>query len=143
MVPGVGVVAMTVGSHRDDGAGTTQMILVFDLYDALFVFAVLVKGAEAHIPLFLASTSRGRHSDVHHVHLETPVGVKFLIRVQFPGQGVQQLIQIPVSRHKIRHQHVDGSKRMLLPDWLLDQVPMYTTPLFLMVFKNNETNNSD
>ena len=81
MVPGVGVVAVTPGTHRHDGPGAAQLIFILDPDDALFVSAVLVKGTEAHIPLFLASTARGGHSHQHNIDLQSPVRVKFLVGI--------------------------------------------------------------
>ena len=74
------VISMTPGPHGHNGPGTAQFVFVVDGNDALFVFAVLVKGAEAHIPLFLAA-ARGRHPHNDYIHLQTPVGVEFLIAI--------------------------------------------------------------
>ena len=82
------VISMTPGPHRDDGARAAQFVLIVDGDDALFVSAVLIHGSQAHIPL-ARSTARGGHAHMDHVDLETPVRVKFLIRVKLPGQGIQ------------------------------------------------------
>ena len=107
----VTVVAMAPCPHGHDGAGAAQLIFVFDLNDRLLSCTVLLKGAEPHIALFPA-TAGGWHSDHHHVHLQTPVGVEFLVGVQFPRQGIKQFIDVPVPGHKIRDQKVSRPESM-------------------------------
>ena len=75
------VIAMTMGAHGHNGPGAAQFILVMDGDDGSFPLTVLVKGAETHIPLFLASTSRGGHSHQHNIDLQSSVRVKFLVGI--------------------------------------------------------------
>ena len=82
------VIAMTMGPHGHNGPGATQFVLVLNTDDALFVSAVLIHGSQAHIAFF-SPAARGGHSDHHHVHLQAPVGVEFLIAVQLASKCVQ------------------------------------------------------
>ena len=107
VVPGhvTRVIAVTPGLHGDDGPGAAQLIFVFDLNNGPFSLTVYIKGTEPHIALFSAAAGGG-HSDVDHVYLKTPVGVKLVIAVEFTRKGVQQLVHVPVPVQKIPHADV-------------------------------------
>ena len=116
------VIAMTPGAHGDNGPGAAKVVPVVDGDDGILPFAVLIKCTAPHVPFPSPAAAGGGHPHNDYIYLETPVGVKLLIGVEFPRQCIEQLIHVRVAGHELLHSDVRGAKRMSEPMRLNRQV---------------------